>query len=51
MGYRLKDRCSIPGKGKIFSLLYGNMSGCGIHLACYSMSTRGTFPMDEAAEA
>jgi hypothetical protein len=44
MGYRLDDRGSIPGQGKIFSLLRSVQTDSGAHSASYLMGTEGSFP-------
>jgi hypothetical protein len=47
LGYWLKDGgywVSIPGRGRDFSLLYGNQTGYEAHLASYAMDICRLFP-------
>jgi hypothetical protein len=40
-GYDLGDRCSIPGRGRNFSLLHSVQTGSGAHPASSPMDTSG----------
>jgi hypothetical protein len=51
MGFRLDGSISIPGMGKIFSLLHSILTSSVMHPASYSMGTSGSFLWGRAAEA
>jgi hypothetical protein len=41
IGYRLDDRCSIPSRDKIYSLLHSVQTDSAAHSASYSTAVKG----------